>query len=206
VRLRANPWPDERRFPVRSPGATAYVACSDTSPVVNYPDGSWGPREFSYVEIPDDPSAPIYVIEFGHDEGVPKVGAVSLVRRPDGREVRTVDLRALRSVEDVAEDAWAAIAGLPLAAVADTAEEVDANIARAALAAAPDLKRAMRGARRRGRRRVTPAVLAETARVYREARASGAPTRAVGEHFGLAPSTASLYVKRARDAGEDMGD
>jgi hypothetical protein len=47
-------------------------------------------------------------------------------------------------------------------------------------------------------------MLAEVARVYRENLPTGAPTKAVAEHFGLAPSTASLYVKRAREAELDM--
>jgi hypothetical protein len=56
------------------------------------------------------------------------------------------------------------------------------------------------------RQRVPNDRLAEVARVYRENKASGRPTKAVGEFFGYPASTASLYVKRARKAGHDMGD
>ncbi|HEY3546258.1 MAG TPA: hypothetical protein VGK17_09215 [Propionicimonas sp.] len=207
MRLLPTEWPDERRFPASVTGATAYVSCSANSPAVHYPDKSWGPREFSYVEIPDNPRSPMYVVEFRHnDRGLPKVEAVALVRGTAGDEVRNVDLRRLRSLDDLAEDAWAAMASRPLFAVADTAEEAEAGLAAAIAAAEPELRRVMRGVRRQGRRRVTADLLAETAQVYRDGRGSGAPTRAVAEHFGLAPSTASLYVKRARDAGEDMGD
>jgi hypothetical protein len=59
---------------------------------------------------------------------------------------------------------------------------------------------------RHPRRKVTPDLLAQVANVYRANRPSGKPTTAVREHFDLAESTASLYVKRARDAGLDMGD
>lgn len=42
--------------------------------------------------------------------------------------------------------------------------------------------------------------------MYRENLESGSPTKAVSEHFGKASSTASVYVKRAREAGKDLGD
>ena len=66
------------------------------------------------------------------------------------------------------------------------------------------MRRTIRGLRQRARRKITPQVLAEVSQVYRENLSTGAPTKAVAEHFGLAPSTASLYVKRARAAGLDM--
>jgi transposase len=52
---------------------------------------------------------------------------------------------------------------------------------------------------------VTDATLDEVANVYREHAGGGAPTKAVAEHFAVADSTASLYLRRARDAGKDLG-
>jgi len=54
---------------------------------------------------------------------------------------------------------------------------------------------------RQDRRKLSEPVLGEVADVYEAGKATGAPTKAVREHFGIAPSTASLYVRKARDAG-----
>jgi len=51
-----------------------------------------------------------------------------------------------------------------------------------------------------GARRLTPALLAEVAQVYR-ARIDDRPTAAVAAAFGVAHRTAALYVQRAREAG-----
>jgi hypothetical protein len=58
-------------------------------------------------------------------------------------------------------------------------------------------------AQRIARRRtiVTPEVLQAVADVYTRALATGRPTRAVAEHFGVAVRTASLRVKQAHEAG-----
>ena len=53
--------------------------------------------------------------------------------------------------------------------------------------------------RRGGRRQIPDADLGKVAEVYQAN--PNAPTKAVGQAFGVAPRTASLYVKRARDAG-----
>jgi hypothetical protein len=66
---------------------------------------------------------------------------------------------------------------------------------------APPSRTTYRGLRAGNRRKMTHQVLREVADVYTAAVVTGAPTKAVTEHFGPAPSTASLYVKTARDAG-----
>ena len=60
-------------------------------------------------------------------------------------------------------------------------------------------RRTISGLRRQSRNKVTGEVLEQVADVY--LKNPHAPTKAVGREMGLAPSTASLYVKRAREAG-----
>jgi hypothetical protein len=198
-------WPDAFRRTTSVPDGEAYVVFALSGATIKREDGTLSPVEFTYVESPDDPLSPMYVVECGHDEGeLPRIDAVHVVRRPDGREVRSADLRRLRSLEDVMEDAWSLASRNPLAFVGDTEQEVEVSMARALAAQPAEMKRTIRGLRQQGRRKITPKVLAEVAQVYRENLHTGAPTKAVAEHFGLAPSTASLYVKRARAAGLDM--
>ena len=67
---------------------------------------------------------------------------------------------------------------------------------------APDLAAVAKSvgrARRNTRRQISDEKLAEVVEVYRANPAL--PTAAVAERFGLALRTASLYVKRAREAG-----
>jgi hypothetical protein len=63
-----------------------------------------------------------------------------------------------------------------------------------------DKRKTLRGLRFQNRRKITTSVHQKVAEIWL-ADTTDAPTKAVGDHFGLAPSTASLYVKRARDAG-----
>jgi len=68
--------------------------------------------------------------------------------------------------------------------------------------AAEDQARLRQGAARWVKPRGSAAVLAETARVYDEAWAAGAPpTKAVAEHFTISDSAAAKRVSRARSAG-----
>lgn len=204
---RLEPWPDEYRKPINVSGADAYVAFDFSAPRVSQPDGTLTPAQFTYVEVPRDGDSPSYVVDCFHDPtGLPRVSAVHVLRSATGREVRSSDLRRLRNLEDVIQSAWRAASYNPAVTIAETPEEADAAFL-TRLAAQPEaLKRQVRGLRQQARRRVTPDLLEQTARVYRDARVTGAPTKAVADHFGLAASTASLYVKRARDAGMDLGD
>lgn len=160
------------------------------------------PKQFTYVERPDDERLPMYLVECSHTEdGVPIVEAVHVVHRPpNGRDVRQSDLRNLRPLEDVIEEAWTRVR-LPWQEVGDLSAE---HLQAVGASRAQDRK-LLRGLRAQNRRKVTPKLLAEVSQVYRDHAADGAPTKAVAEHFGVASSTASLYVRRARDAGLDMG-
>lgn len=198
-------WPDEVRRPIRVPGGEAFVAYPGGGDVIQHAGGTWSPAAFTYVETPADAQLPTYVVECTHDDrDLPRVDAVHIVRRPSGREIRSVDLRRMRPVEDVIADAWRFSADRRLAFVGDSEEAVQAAMQRAVDAGPGELLTTVKGLRRQARRRVTPDLLEEVAQVYRAHTVDGAPTKAVAEHFGLAPSTASLYVKRARDAGLDL--
>lgn len=182
----------------------AYVAYSADGPFVQHGGGLDVPARFTYVETPAGDDAPIYVVECAYgDDAIPRTEAVHIARRPTGgREVRSIDLRRMRPLEDVVEDAWQLAARTPgVVVIANTEEEAQRRFDAELLAIHTERKRTIRGLRHQARRRVTPELLEEVARVYRENVASGAPTKAVREHFGIQPSTASLYVKRAKDAG-----
>ncbi|MGY4642804.1 hypothetical protein [Cellulomonas sp. URHB0016] len=207
MRSQFQKYPDHYERPIAVAGGTAFVAYSYSGPKVESPNGTAVPERFSYVETPNDPAAPIYVIECGHDDQKRvRIEAVHVRRRPDGREIWSSDLRRMRSLEDVVESAWLAASFRTGFAIGDSLEEVTDALERAVAIQLADDKRAIRGVRRQLRRKVTPELLAEVAEVYRENLPTGKPTLAVREHFGLAESTASLYVKRAREARLDMGD
>ena len=197
-------WADEFRRTWRVPDGTAYVVFPlFGGDVVEHDDGTWSPVEFTYVEMPDDPSLPYFVVECEHSERdlLPRIMAVHVIKRPASREVRSSDMRRIR-LEDVIEDAWRQASRRP-----STVQTDDAGPAELLSAAQreEEIKRTGRGLRSRARRKITDALLEEIASIYHTHLATGAPTKAVGEHFELAPSTASLYVKRARDAGKNMG-
>lgn len=170
---------------------------------VLHDDGSWAPSEFTYVEMPNDPAAPYFVMEcqYSPEDLVPRVIAVQAIQRESSREVRTSDLRSI-SLESALEAAWLKI--IQRGHMVQPDEPVDPATALAHIQAG-DADRAnrqtYRGLRAQNRRRVTDGRLREVAEVYEDALSSGQPTKAVKEHFGLATSTASLYVKRAREAG-----
>jgi hypothetical protein len=200
-------WPDASKRTAPVVGGEAYVVYPMSGARVEHDDGTVSPVEFTYVETPDDPLLPMYVVECTHGEdSLPRIDAVHVVRRPDGREVRSVDLRRLRPLEELIEDAWDMASFRPLLFIGDTEHEVQVSMDRALATEPAEMRKTIRGLRQKARRTITPKVLAEVARIYREHLSTGAPTKAVAEHFGIAPSTASLYVKRARDAALDMDE
>jgi hypothetical protein len=169
---------------------------------VRHDDGSWAPSEFTYVERPNDPSKPYFVVEceYSTKDLVPRIIAVQAIHREPGREVRSSDLRSI-SLESALEAAWLKI--VQRGRVVQPDEPVDPASALEQIQAGEDRanRKTFRGLRAQSRRRVTDELLREVSGVYERALSSGQPTKAVKEHFGLATSTASLYVKRAREAG-----
>ncbi len=157
-------------------------------------DGEYLPMEWLYLDASGPPGSPIYLLEFrAGDDGVPRPGTVMICAQEGGREVRASDLRRLRPLEQILEESVDLIARGPRVSGDD-----DGLISPAELAARAGLRRAVRGVRRADRRVFTDERAAEVADVYVANMAGGSPTKAVREHFGIAESTASLYVKRAR--------
>lgn len=198
-------WPAEAQKTWQVGGGEAHVIYPMAGvDFVEHDDGTWSPCEFTYVELPDNPSLPYFVVEcqYSRHDLVPRVLALHIIQRDAERDVQSIDVRTI-SLEHVIETAWLRVSRRPTA-VADEHIQPAEMISRDEEQA--QMRRTVRGLRSRARRRVTDTLLEEVAEVYREARPSGAPTKAVKEHFGLATSTASLYVKRAREAKKNMGD
>jgi hypothetical protein len=190
-------WGDEMRVSFAVPGGQAHVLYSlFAGERVENDDGSWTPKEFTYVEFPTKSELPYFVMECDHGANLaPRIVAFQVIAQASTRDVRSVDLRRAR-LEDALELAWTRVTHWP-AVVSDV---VPAQSMKAELARQPS-RRVLRGLRAQGRRKVTDDVHNEVARVYREHLKTGAPTKAVADYFQVQPSTASLYVKRAREAG-----
>lgn len=128
-------------------------------------------------------------------DDVPQCRRIELVCEPSGRQIRQVDVREI-VVADVVE--------MMAAVAARRIVERDGQIVSVIEFGRPqpyfDAVRQVRRARASSKRRLTPAFLADVARVYRE-HFDEAPTDAVAKAFQIRPRTASLYVRKARDAG-----
>lgn len=204
VRAIYRSWEDEviEEWPVPGGIARVYWPWYSGERVL-HDNGTQTPREFTYAEYPSDSRRPTYLIECSHtDDGIPYAKTVHVEARSVSRRgVQATDLRNLRPLEDVIEEAWARIAR-PFQEIGEqTAERIE-EVAQART----ELRRTARGLRAQTRRAISAELLSEVARIYRENRVGGMPTKAVREHFGVQPSTASKYVRLARDAGEEMGD
>ena len=110
----------------------------------------------------------------------------------DGREIRQADVRSV-DISRFLEVACQLVAlhvteELDTGGVVATVSHREPDLA----AVAASVSRSRRG----GRRQIPDAKLTEVAEVYKANRRR--PTKAVEEAFGIAPRTASLYVRRAR--------
>jgi len=194
-----NKWPDTMQKTWLVPGGTAAVFYQMfNGERVENDDGTWTPREFTYMEKPSDETTPYLAMECeytAHDL-VPRITSFQLIQQDPSREVRSTDLRHVR-LEDALEEAWLKVTFRPVRVRDDGAFPVE-TVSQAT--SEQDMRRTLRGLRSQNRRKITPNLHHEVAKIWL-ADTTGAPTKAVADHFGLADSTASLYVKRARDAG-----
>ena len=163
---------------------------------VELEDGTLLPTEWRYWDGSAGPQEPWYVLEFTvGDDGVPRTTTVMICAQQDGRrEVRASDLRRIRPLEHILEQSIDMIA-MRSSVVVDKPVPI---VPRDVIADAVARRRTVRSVRRADRRVFTEERAAEVAEVYVANMAGGSPTKAVREHFGIAESTASLYVKRAR--------
>lgn len=127
-------------------------------------------------------------------DGVPLCVKVEIEAAENGREVRSVDLRAVR-IEDWVEDIVSAVAG--------KIEWNDDGHATIKYARTEEAERAAARAIRQARATTRGNVqkrLPEVAEVYRR-HFEGRPVEAVGAAFGVSYRTAGRYVQLCRDAG-----
>lgn len=166
---------------IRVPDDVEYVAVGDSDRLL--------PRQFEVVLWPDDTeTTPAHVATFAMIDGRPVcVGAGAQMVTPNYREVRPADLRAIR-VQDMLDHAVEY-----LAAKRTTPEPFGWAIG-------PDATGGSREAVRQSRRRVNDDLLRRVAATY-EANLDGAPVAEVEAEFDVSRRTASLYVKKAREAG-----
>jgi len=152
------------------------------------------PRRF-VASFPDDRGGPELHLRFEMRDGVPQCREVFLQSRDAGREIRPSDIKSV-DVDTYLEISCQMIALHPVEEYFGGGVDAVISHREADLGA---VQTSVRRARRNTRRQLSDAQLAEVAEVYRAN--PSRPTAAVAERFGLALRTASLYVRRARDAG-----
>lgn len=190
-------WPDPKTisWPVAGGTAQVFYQNSRGSRIENE-DGTWSPREFTYVELPSDQSAPYFVLECecSPDDLVPRIAKFHVIQREASREVRSTDVRRSH-LEDVLEQAWLKVT---IPHVTRNKRDPEGWVFQDVTE--QDKRKTLRGLRSQNRRKITTKLHHEVAEIWL-ADTTGAPTKAVADHFHIMPSTASLYVKRARAAG-----
>jgi hypothetical protein len=156
--------------------------------------GTLLPRSFEAC-FPDDRGGPELHLRIEMRGGIPQIRQLLLLCPPDGREIRQSDARSVDL--DLCLEIACQLAALHVT------DELDTGGIMAAHSGAPadlaTVARSVSRARRNTRRQIPDDKLHLVAEVYQAN--PGRPTAAVAERFGLALRTASLYVKRAREAG-----
>jgi Sigma-70, region 4 len=118
--------------------------------------------------------------------GVPQCRRVEIIAADGGREVRPSDVHSVH-VEHVLELIYSKVSAVR------TGEHHWTLGGLGVLAA-------VKSARKGRPRKMTPALLAEVAAIYRE-HVDGTPSAEIARRFGVTARTARLYVQRARQAG-----
>ena len=152
------------------------------------------PKKYTLTAAHDDGS-PGVRLDFEVIDGVPQCRVVTVSSPEGAREVRSSDMRGVK-VEDLLEMATAFVA-MKFEHQGGThwrGHRIRDPVGRQGTVTV------VRAARRQAKRKLTPAVLAEVARLYRES-IDDRPTARVAEHFEVAHRTAALYVKTARAGG-----
>jgi hypothetical protein len=176
------------------------------------------PEQFTATIASDDPTLPVCRLAIAVREGRPVCRAVTIEVGPDGEQIDGAAIRAVRLSEYVkrsidAVALWILPTEHPTATVhinlpgeppqqlpSEPFDDTHVAIRLAGVAHTPEIKSALRPARRAGA--ITDEKLREVADVYRAAyNAHRPPTKAVMEHWHVERSTASRWVKRTRDAG-----
>lgn len=165
-------------------GEWALIRVPDEAPMVPIAGGARLPRQFEVMTRPEA-EGPLHTATFAVIDGRPKcIGAGAFMWRPEDREIQTTDLRAVR-IGDMLDHA---------------AEALTARDEPFGWTTGPDVRGTAQRTVRNARRRVNDDLLRQVAAIY-EANLDGAPVAEVEAEFGVSRRTASLYVKKARDAG-----
>jgi hypothetical protein len=129
-------------------------------------------------------------------DGIPQCREMRLVSARDGREVKALDLDAIKLREWV-EEIYALFALQVVDEEAGVVKAVLSTSDDAHVGAVQAFQRARKG---KSARKITPTFLAGIAKVYRN-NLSKNPTQAVQREYGVEYRTAAGYVQRARAAG-----
>lgn len=142
--------------------------------------------------FPSDATSPALRLRLAIVDGVPQCRDIHIEAKPEGREVRTSDLRSV-PLEQWIGDLFAVAASRIVSTSGGVVTAVDEADPRRLTQA----RRVVERARAASRRSVTDDLLREVADVYR-ANVDGRPTEAVQRAFGVAHRTAAKYVQLAR--------
>jgi transposase len=135
---------------------------------------------------------PTVRLSFAVVDGVPQCRRVEITATDGGREVRPSDVHSVH-LEHVLELVYSKVTF----AVHDGS---GLEQSWSATLGGEGVLEAVRSARKGRPRKMTPALLAEVATIYRE-HVTGTPSAEVARRFEVTARTARLYVQRARQAG-----
>ena len=151
---------------------------------------------FVEVTFPGIDGQPSLFMRLEVVDGVPVCVEVRVERSEGGREVRTLDLRAVR-LQDWTDDVYAAFA----AEIVDESNgNTTARMSNADEVALESVRQFQAARKGKGARKIDRALLEKAASVYRD-HFDARPIEAVAGAFGVKDRTASLYITLARHAG-----
>ncbi|MBB6351875.1 hypothetical protein FHU36_008458 [Nonomuraea muscovyensis] len=127
-------------------------------------------------------------------DGIPQCRELSFASLENGREIKQLDLRDI-SIADLVERTFALFSQRVILEESDHMVAVQDFGSGARAEAARIIGQARKG---KGARKITPAFLAEVAKVYRE-HGEKNPTQAVQRAFDVSPRMAGNYIRKARD-------
>lgn len=143
----------------------------------------------------DDPKVRL---SFEVVDGVPQCRRVEITAVDGGREVRASDVHSVH-LDHLLEQIYSRVGLALVSGSAPASPALHVGEQRWTFGDAGVLA-AVRSARKGRPRRMTPALLAEVAAIYRE-HINDTPSAEIARRFSVSARTARLYVQRAREAG-----
>jgi hypothetical protein len=136
---------------------------------------------------------PTVRLQFEVVDGVPQCRRLEITATEGGREIRPSDVHSIH-VDHVLELIYPKI-GIAVEHGSGLEPSWSGTLGGAGVLPA------VRSARKGRPRTMTPELLGEVAAIYREHVTGGTPAVEVARFFSVAPRTARLYIKKARDSG-----